>query len=120
EDDDLGLLLAIGRDCAGALSVLPENEALGEDEAPIPIGDQDLARLVQTQGQALPAAAERPRFSLAGAQHKLAVCIDDSGMWLPTWTRPSSHILKFETARWICCAEWAANDLARSAGLRVP
>jgi serine/threonine-protein kinase HipA len=120
EDDDMGLLLAIGRDCAGALAVLPADEPPPDDEPPVAITDDDLARLVESRGQAMPAGAERPRFSLAGAQDKLAVRIDAGGMWLPSWHRPSSHILKFETIRWVCFAEYAANDIARRLGLSVP
>jgi serine/threonine-protein kinase HipA len=120
DDDDIGLLLAIGRDCAGALAVVPEDEALPSDAVPVPITDDDLARLVESRGQALPGPAENRRFSLAGAQDKLAVRIDAEGLWLPSWHRPSTHILKFETSRWICFAEWAANDLARRLGLPVP
>lgn len=119
EDDDLGLLLAIGRDCAGALAVLP-GDASPVDEAPVPITHDDLVRLIDSHGQLLPASAERPRFSLAGAQHKVAVRVEGDEMWLPTWSAPSSHILKFETARWVCFAEFAANDLARRLGLPVP
>ncbi len=120
EDDDMGLLLAIGRDCAGALAVFPEGELPETEEPAVRISEDDLTRVVETRGQAMPTAAARPRFSLAGAQDKLAVRIDDNGMWLPTSEQPSSHILKFETLRWVCFAEWAANDMARQAGLNVP
>jgi serine/threonine-protein kinase HipA len=120
DDDDMGLLLAIGRDCAGALAVLPDDVAPPDDEPPVPITHEDLGRLVESRGQTLPAAAERPRFSLAGAQDKVAVRVEAEGMWLPDWRNPSSHILKFETARWVCLAEWAASDIARRLGLPVP
>jgi serine/threonine-protein kinase HipA len=119
DDDDLGLLLAIGRDCAGALAVFPEDAEPRAEELSVPITQDDLTRLVESRGQALPAAAEGPRFSLAGAQDKLAVRIDENGMWLPTWRRPSSHILKFETIRWVCFAEYAANEMASRLGLPV-
>jgi serine/threonine-protein kinase HipA len=120
DDDDLGLLLAIGRDCAGALAVLPEDEPAPAEEPPVAITEEDLTRLVETRGQVLPAASERARFSLAGAQDKVAVRIEADGMWLPDWHRPSSHILKFETARRVCLAEYTGNDLARRIGLPVP
>jgi serine/threonine-protein kinase HipA len=120
EDDDLGLLLQIGRDCAGALAVLPEDESPPMGETATAITPEDLARAVETTGQLLPAAGERARFSLAGAQDKLAVRIENEQMWLPSWRQPSSHILKFETIRWVCFAEYAANDMARRLGLPVP
>jgi serine/threonine-protein kinase HipA len=120
EDDDFGLLLAIGRDCAGALAVLDEGAEPETEGASVAISEDDLARLVESRGQAMPAAAERQRFSLAGAQDKVAVRIEEGQMWLPTWIRPSSHILKFETLRWVCFAEHVANDMAHRLGLPVP
>ncbi|MCA9598181.1 MAG: type II toxin-antitoxin system HipA family toxin [Myxococcales bacterium] len=120
ESDDAALLLAIGRDCAGALAVLPEGEGHDETAAPVTMTEEDLARLVATRGQALPTSSERIRFSLAGAQDKVAVILDADGMRLPTAQHPSSHILKFESMRWVCFAEHAANELARELGLNVP
>ena len=38
---------------------------------------------------------------------------------LPDRASPSSHLLKFETVRWVCVAECVANDLARRLGLPV-
>jgi serine/threonine-protein kinase HipA len=90
-----------------------------EAETSIPISEDDLGRLVDSRGQILPGAAERQRFSLAGAQDKMAVRIEEGRMYLATWSTPSSHILKFETQRWVCFAEFAANDLARRLGLPV-
>ena len=83
ESDDAALLLAIGRDCAGALAVLPEGEGHDETAAPVTMTEEDLARLVATRGQALPTSSERIRFSLAGAQDKVAVILDADGMRLP-------------------------------------
>jgi len=117
EDDDLGLLLAIGRDAAGALVVQPW-DAPDEEEAPIPIHPDQLVDLVESQGQRLPAG--RPRFSLAGAQDKVAVIRHGGAYFLPTAAEPSTHILKFETLRWVCFAEWVGHELARRIGLAVP
>ncbi len=116
----MGLLLAIGRDCAGALAVLPDDAAPADDDPAVPLDADDLAHLVETRGQAMPLAAGRPRFSLAGAQDKVAVYVESGGLWLPTRERPSTHILKFETVRCLCFAEYVANALARESGLAVP
>ncbi len=119
ELDDVALLLSIGRDCAGALTIVPgDSEPTGDDNA-VAISDDDFDRLVQSHGQAIPQTAQRQRFSLAGAQDKVAVLIDDETMWLPNRNRASSHILKFETTKQVCFAEYAAHDMARRLGLDV-
>ncbi len=120
EDDDAGLLFAIGEDCAGALSILPdvlEPETLGGE--PTPISQEDLARIVESQGQSLPTSRGRRRFSLAGAQDKVPVIISGTTMSLPDRANPSTHILKLETIRKVCFAEIAGSDLAARMGLSV-
>ncbi|MEZ4225909.1 MAG: type II toxin-antitoxin system HipA family toxin [Polyangiaceae bacterium] len=118
-DDDLGLLLEIGLDCAGALAVTVDDDQPHSEAPAVPITADDLSRLIETGGQVLPRSAERPRFSLAGAQHKLAVRVEAGQLWLPSGGAPSSHILKLEALPWVCFAEWAANDMARRLGLPV-
>lgn len=118
-DDDAGLLLAIGEDCAGALSVLPEDAAPDTDAGPPrAIDDDELRRLVASHGAALGAGA-RPRFSLAGAQDKIPVIRDGEALAHPDRRHPSSHILKFETIPHVCFAEHATLGLARAMGLDV-
>jgi serine/threonine-protein kinase HipA len=117
EGDDFGLLLALGRDCAGSVVVLPAGESPIDDRSePVPLTEEDLARLVASRGAATPTASDRQRFSLAGAQDKVAVRFADGQMWLADPIRPSSHILKFETHRHVCLSEVLAHDL----GGRVP
>jgi serine/threonine-protein kinase HipA len=115
----VGLLLAIGADGAGALAVLPQDEH-PQDPPPDarPFADDDLDALVRSRGQATGSpSAPPPRFSLAGTQHKAAAIYDGHRYHWPDAWHPSSHILKFETVRWVCFAEHAAHDLARRAGL---
>jgi serine/threonine-protein kinase HipA len=118
-DDDLGLLLAIGADGAGALSVLAEHEDPQDHPPdPIPFADDDLGTLVRSRGQATGSpAAPPPRFSLAGTQHKATAIYDGRRYYWPDARHPSSHILKFETVRWVCFAEHVAHELALRAGL---
>lgn len=126
EDDDVGLLFAIGQDCAGALSVVEGSaretrspEVASGATQPRPLDADDFARIVESGGQALPAGVDRQRFSLAGAQDKVAVCLEGDTLWLPTRSRASTHILKFETIKRVCLAEYAAHDMARRLGLSV-
>jgi len=65
EHDDLGLLLAIGRDCAGALSILPEGaEPISESAQPLELADETLHLIVESHGQVLASVGGEPqRFS---------------------------------------------------------
>ena len=120
-EDDTGLLLAIGEDCAGALSVL--SVGVEPDTAPaLPatLTPAQLDRLVRSLGEeAAIVIGDRQRFSLAGTQEKQPVVFDGESHALPDRANPSSHLLKFETVRWVCAAEYIANDIARRVGLPV-
>lgn len=120
-EDDTGLLLAIGEDCAGALSVLPAGvEPETRPAPPETLTQAQIDLLVRSLGeQANLVVGERQRFSLAGTQEKQPVIFDGESYALPDRANPSSHLLKFETVRWVCVAECVANDLARRLGLPV-
>ena len=122
ESDNMGLLLAIGADCAGALSVLPTNTpSINKALEPSRVLTVDeLISLVNSYGIDMPAFPDGgTRFSLSGAQRKLAVRYDNGTYSLSTRTKPSSHILKFETRSKVCFAEYISNAIAREAGLPV-
>ena len=95
--DDIGLLAALGGDCAGALLVQP---AFG----PVPVGSvlEDLLiddaevgrRLLDLPVHPL-GVDQRIRVSLAGVQPKLLLCRRPDGRWLlPSLRYASTHILK--------------------------
>lgn len=126
QDNDLGLLAALGRDCAGAVQIYLEEQ---EQEHPSP-GVASYNRLDAEQLQAL---ATRPgsvasllqgdvRMSLAGAQDKIPVrrC-EDGSLWLPRNGAPSTHLLKCPNPSF---AQLVANEhfclsLAEAVGLWV-
>ena len=118
EKDDMGLLLRIGADCAGALSVLPDGMTPAEAAEPIrELTEDEIRSLVHFAGWPLPVPV---RFALAGAQHKLAVIHGGDGKYAPPgYLRPSGHILKFETMNQVCFAEHIATVIAGEAGLPV-
>jgi serine/threonine-protein kinase HipA len=119
-EDDFGLLLAIGEDCAGALSILPrDKQPEWERKAPEPLGQEDINRLVRSLGKETLADGSEQRFSLAGVQEKQPVIYEDGEYALPDQLNPSSHILKFETEPRVCFAEYIANRLASKIGLPV-
>lgn len=96
--DVFGLLRVIGRDSAGALSIVEEGTDLTEErEAGVEwLDDEQLAERVAELGTR-PLADEPAagiRISLAGAQDKMAIVIDGPRIGLPRGTTPSTHILK--------------------------
>ena len=121
QSDPMGLLLACGADCAGALSILPsEDYTPATAEAPRELSVGELASLVNSSGKDMPAFPDGGvRFSLSGAQQKLAVVHDGGTYSLSTRANPSSHILKFETAPGVCFAESITHAIAGETGLPV-
>jgi serine/threonine-protein kinase HipA len=105
EADTFALLAVLGRDCAGALSVLPEGE-----EPLQPVASSSLAAL---NGSDIDALIENLRFepfgdgaslrvSLGGVQEKLLLTevasVGERKWALPTGAVASTHILKPEIA----------------------
>ena len=101
DSDDFGLLSAIGAECAGALSFIPQ--ARSEDFLAGRLAgvdwktDTEVAAMIAD----LPAhpllfdEAGEIRISLAGVQEKTAAVIDGDGrVGLPRGGTPSTHILK--------------------------
>jgi len=91
--DTFGLLAAIGRDCAGAVSFLPPGEepSSGALEA---ITDDDLAAIIDALPDHPLGAEPDVPVSLAGLQQKLLLAHTDDGWARPRRGAPSTHILK--------------------------
>jgi len=95
EQNDFALLEAVGGECAGALSLLPEELELGSDSHYRQLDDEQLNALItELPKRPMLAGEEGIRLSLAGAQNKLPVYFDGQYISLPMGTAPSSHILK--------------------------
>ena len=102
--NDYGLLDEVGGDVAGALSLLPDGVDPPTLPTSHPLDEQQLARLLDELPQRPLAAnaSEGIRLSLAGAQPKVPVIVDEAGggMALPTNSAaPTTHILNPEPAR---------------------
>jgi serine/threonine-protein kinase HipA len=98
EQNDFRLLEEVGGDVAGALSLLPEG-ARPDDEARLWILDEAALDVVLRELPQRPLAADPEggiRLSLAGAQAKLPVVIEEHGrVALPlSPSVPTTHILK--------------------------
>lgn len=99
------LLVAIGRDCVGALRFVPEGEDPGDPTKMHyrQIGDDEISRRLASLARApLGMAARREegkaeedfRISIAGMQEKTAFLFADDGWQLPLGATPTSHIFK--------------------------
>jgi serine/threonine-protein kinase HipA len=94
-DDDFGLLSAIGADCAGAVALRSEPDWSAERSRYIESTEIELARWVKNPA-ARPQLKSTPglRLSLAGAQDKLLIHIDQGRPFLCEGGAPSTVILK--------------------------
>ncbi len=94
------LLAAIGRDCVGAVQLLPDGETPKDvrrvdaellDESGV---ERALAATL-SNGRILGQEEEKEiRISIAGAQEKTALLRHNNQWWLPRGSTPTTHILK--------------------------
>ena len=125
ERNDFAMLERIGGECAGAVSLLPE-------DAPAPnVGDSRVRELSERELEDIVAELPRRplmagrtglRLSLAGSQSKLPVVIRNDAIALPLDNTPSTHIIKPEPERFpgLVANEVLCMKLARRVGLNVP
>lgn len=94
------LLTAIGRDCVGAVQLLPPGTAPeGFDRVDgVPVNDADIERLLRgVTAEPLPGTNEDLdgfRISIAGAQEKTALLCRHGKWFRPGGATPTTHILK--------------------------
>lgn len=98
--DVVGILSEIGRDTAGALSIGRPGSSSSENWRPI-AKTEDLERIIEElPKKPFLVGEEGVSMSLAGAQSKIGVAVDDRGrICIPLDGSPSTHILKPDMAR---------------------
>lgn len=127
------LLQEIGRDCVGALQLLPAGESpptvrqiTGERLTTDDVA-QVLAMMLESTFTRGETVEDSFRISLAGAQEKTALLLRD-GVWhRPTWTTPTTHILKLPLGvnpQGIDLStsvenEWLCSEIVRAYGIEV-
>ena len=91
--DDFGLLEAIGRDCAGAVIIEPD-ETLGDNTGRLePMTIDELSDAIANVADRPLGELDGVRISLAGAQEKLVLAKTEDGRWAwPVDGAPSTHI----------------------------
>jgi len=123
EGNDFAMLEAVGGECAGAVSLLPEGTPWRGDGEYKALSDDALNQLVREMPQKPMLVGEGDiRLSLAGAQNKLPVFFDKGVVSLTKGGVPSSHILKPPMEHFSNTVEneLFCMRLARSMGLNVP
>ncbi|MBS0611566.1 MAG: HipA domain-containing protein [Proteobacteria bacterium] len=122
--DAFGLLAWYGAESAGSLTLLPPDRGFQATEPLRSLPDD----VLETRISSLPAVplthAAIKRMSLAGAQHKLAVVLQDGALFEPAGATPSTHILKpdhpDDDYPHSVINEWFVMRLAARLGLDVP
>lgn len=133
-DAAFDLLAEIGRDCVGAIQLLPEGETPSRIDAiqADRLSEPDVARLLR--GVAGDAARwqgsdhDDYRISIAGAQEKTALLRHDGAWHVPRGATPTTHILKLPLGRvgnmqadfaTSVENEWLCANIVRAFGLTV-
>ncbi|HED4876352.1 TPA: type II toxin-antitoxin system HipA family toxin [Stenotrophomonas maltophilia] len=94
------LLEAIGRDCVGAVQLLPHSRTPDAIQRITfePLNDSGVAEVLrQVTTSALPGTSSSDdafRISIAGAQEKTGLLLHDGQWCIPTGSTPSTHIFK--------------------------
>ncbi len=128
-DDIAGLLLHLGKDCPGAISIIPE----GDPPAKVPgdfntdyvtLSGHRMAEIVRSlhERQRLPADADDPS-PLAGVQSKIAVTLLPDGRYAQPITgsgAPTTHILKVPEVGRVRDADFEVAAMELSSELLIP
>ncbi len=117
--DTFGLIAAIGRECAGAVSFLPQDSRPPESGTPESISPNELAQAIEDLPAHPLGSTEDSGISLGGLQSKLLVCRFGDGWAWPRGGAISTHILKPEPAQHpgLAPAEHYAMQLAKESGI---
>ena len=122
--DSIALLGAIGGECAGAVSIWPDDSAPPAVPQYRPLSNANLLALFGPSGRRdLGSAITRGRLSLPGVQEKIALLRQLDGTWaLPLNGAVTSHILKQPTGDYpeLLENELFCMALAKRVGLPVP
>ncbi len=120
--DTYGLLAAIGWECAGAVSVLPEGRTPASGSYR-PLSDDEVWDRLDALPRTIAEIDREVRLSLGGAQEKLLFARLEGRWHLPLGGAPSTHILKPEPQRfpglaiaeaWALAVASAATPAARA------
>ncbi|PLX69987.1 MAG: hypothetical protein C0603_03355 [Denitrovibrio sp.] len=121
-ENTFGLLKRFGGECAGAIVITSDSNLQGTDSKYKLLNDNDILRLIEKLDQTSPVEDnDMYRLSLAGAQAKTSIKIENEKLYLPLGNSPSTHIIKPFTPNFegLPANELFCNKLAKACGLPV-
>lgn len=120
QNNPFSLLRVIGDDCAGAIH-LHENEPNIGPQLPTAISDVDFNNIINDTSGARSLYHKDMRLSLAGAQDKTTIIMQDDKFYAPNFFYPSTHIIKFDNPHFtdVLYNELFCTTLAERLGLPV-
>ncbi len=121
--NDFAMLEKIGGECAGALTFLPKGTLPSEtDYVYQPLEESDLVDISKRLlTRPLLAGDSGIRITLAGAQEKIALHVDQNGHYsLPLNGAPSTHVLKPATNRYPNMVSNEAFSLSLAGSIGIP
>jgi serine/threonine-protein kinase HipA len=124
-NNTFSLLKAIGKECAGAISLHDPTEPLPSNDLQKMEGEElaekRLAELIRDLPRTpLLAGVQGIRLSLAGFQNKAGVCLIDGRIYLPAKDVPTTHILKPAMAQHEATVQNEFLCLSIASGLGLP
>ena len=123
EKNDFKLLEAIGGECAGAVSIVPPGKSRPDSRDYTPLSDEEMEELLEKNiVRPILVVWDDLRLTLAGAQNKIPIYINDNRFFLTRGDSPSTHILKPQAIHF---KDTVQNELfcqmiAEKTGLTVP
>lgn len=125
EDDTFAFLRWLGAECAGSVSLFPDDDAPTTTHGLLQLPYEKLSTRIENLRASTLTEGAPKRAALAGAQHKLPVLYRDGQLYEPLGATPSTPILKPnhpDTDSYPASAvnEYLAMRLARAVGLTVP
>lgn len=120
KNNPFSMLSVIGEDCAGAITIASD---ISSDSILLkPLENTVLKNYMDNSRKGLSYYQKGMRLSVAGAQNKTAVYIDNENHYfVPNYDFPSTHILKFENSHYpnILLNEFFCSRLAEIINLPV-
>lgn len=122
--DAFGLLGYYGAESAGAVTLLNDPHLPAEGGLR-PLPDTELSERIRNLPRVALTTGAPKRMSLAGAQHKLAVVLENGSLFEPMGSTPSTHILKPDHSQRdlydaTAVNEWFVMSIAQEVKLGVP
>lgn len=114
ENNPFSLLEVIGEDCAGAISLskkmISDTLSLAKH-----LSANEFSQLLEKNSNSKIYYQKEMRLSLAGAQNKTTIIINENEYYIPNNTHPSTHIIKYDNKNYadILINEYFVTSLAR-------